>query len=205
MLFLTLLACYERVLTDARIDVRKEVVHVLSQQQGVDDQIEGAACTDVAGCLAALTNHLAEERSQLAAMAATDIVNGFYLRDGELDLVVAYTAPLSSELFAGGAPLQRVAAEVNGKQRVFAVVRQPLPDENARMTVSATGPHARLSLAEDGDLWTFTRGRPRVHLTYQNVRDGVDLVIDPWIQNIPGLEAALRADPRFLDPAGLRP
>ncbi len=205
MLFLTLLACYERVVMDARVDARHQTVRVVSQQQGVDDQIDGASCTDTAGCLAALDAHLAEERSQLTAMGASEIRNGFFLRDGELDLVNTYAVSLASELFAGGAPLRRVEAERKGKTRTFAAVLQAPPDATGRTMVRVSGPYTKLSLGDAGDLWTFTKGKPLVHLEYQNLSEGADVVIEPWIASIPGLVDALNASPLRLDPAGLLP
>ena len=169
MLLLTVLACYERVVMDARVDTRHQTVRVVSQLQGVDDQIDGARCTDATGCLAALDAHLAEERTELTTIGASEVRNGFFLRDGELDLVNTYAVSLASELFAGGAPLRRVEEVRSGKTRVFAAVLQAPPDATGRTTVQASGPYARLSLGEAGDLWTFRKGKPRVHLVYQNL------------------------------------
>lgn len=206
MLLFTLLACYERVVMDARIDVPHQTVRVLSQQQGLDNQVGGAsACGDAAACVAAIEAQLAEDRTQLAAASVTDLRNGVWIRDGELDLVSAYTAPFTSSLFEGGAPLRLLPQQVRGRSRPVMGLLVAPDGADVRATATATGPYTVLSLSDAGNLYLFPKGKPRVHFEHQNRSEGEDVVIEPWVASVPGLVEALGAKGLLLDPASVLP
>jgi len=205
MWLIALLGCYERVVMDVRVDAGRRTIEVLSQQQGLDQDVGGTRCEAAADCLQALRDQLAEERQQLGDAGATDIRNGVFLRDGELDLVTRYSAPYTSSLFAGGAPVQVVQRERRGAQRPVAIVFDAPDGAGERSTISFTGPHTSYDLGELGRMTTLPRGRPRVHIEHQLRSDGADVVVEPWVASVPGLVEAIGGSGLLLDPAGLVP
>lgn len=211
-----LAGCYERVVTDARIDVRREMVHVVVQRQSVDAQEGHGGCTDAPDCVTKLREVLDREAKELAAAGATDIVGGVALRGDELDIVQAYEAPLGSSLFDGDAILRRVTeTRPSGKIRVLPAVlvadELPTPGSGvgSRTTVTVDGPWRRFDLSGDpaAALWVLPRGRPEVHAVVERLNeDGTLAEIDPWVSGVPGLADALRASGLVVDvEAVLRP
>ena len=206
MLLFVLIGCYERVVMDARVDAHRGEVRLVVQEQGADNQIDSGACEGADGCLAAIRAHLATERTELEGQGARELVNGVFLRDGELDLVAAYTVSLDAKLLAGGGPLRMVTSvDGRGRSRSVVGVLQTPDTDDGRSTVTATGRYTRYDTGEAGVLWVFPRGKSTVHLEQQLRSDGQDAVVEPWVAGVPGLEAAIRTSGLLLDPATLIP
>lgn len=204
MLLLALVACYERVLLDVRVDTHGQEVCVVVQQQGVDDQIGESSCHTAAECLDAIKAHLAQERGELEGQGAHDVRNGVWLRDGELDFVSGYYAGFDAQLLAGGGPLRVVGTtDARGVSRKAAVIWQEPDGDGGRTTVRATGKVAAFTIQETGTLWTLGGAHPTAHLEYQVRSDGKDVVVEPWVAGVAGLTEAIQGSGLLLDPATL--
>jgi hypothetical protein len=203
MLLLALVACYEAVIVDARVDARHGTVHLVVRQQGLDPQVGETACTTADACLTAIRAQLARDREELTDYGATSVVNGVVLRDGELDLVSVYDAPLTARLFDTGSLLLRAPTEdQRGPQRAVAVLVQPPDDTQHRTVIRVDGRYRRYAIPDVGTVWTLDRGHPQVHLEYHLLADaGGDIVVEPWVAGVAGLDEGIRQGGLLLDPA----
>lgn len=215
-LVVLLSGCYERVVVDARIHARAGELELVVQRQAVDALEGHGGCSDAADCVTRIRETLDREARELAELGATDIVSGVAIRDGDLDLVAAYRAPLSAPLFGGGNVMRQVVeARPSGRLRTVAAVlaadEPPVegddgPLTGSRTTVTVDGPWRRYDVIgeEPASLWVFPRGRPRVHVEVALLGEGGQPAeIEPWIGGVAGLEDALRQSGLVVDPAAL--
>lgn len=202
MWFLLFVGCYERVIADITVSPARGTVTAVVQQQGWDDRFSGDGCGDAAACLAALQRERAERRDELVRGGATDVITGFVVREGELDLVERYTAPIDAKLFQDDAVVRAIGWQRGKRSDRVASLFVAAEEKETRTVVEATRGE-RWDLGELGTLWTFRRGRAQVHVVTEILDEGTPVQITPWLGERAGLLAALEASPLKLDPSTL--
>lgn len=206
--FLLLAACYDGATTRVHVDLKAGTTHVVQHlhnawpgEVGCEEK-EGVAPT-VASCVDGIRAKIGELKAELTTNGATVQKAGVILADGELDVLLDYTAKVGEKTTSEHGLTflwmeERSPAQIKkgkaGKRHVALAV---MPDSNGKDTLKVTGKYRQFTGSFGGDnieFYLFDGKAADIvsEWTYAGTPDAGESP-GAWLRTMPGLEDAIKA------------
>ncbi len=201
MILVLLLACYDKLVVTATVDVLADRV---SGESRLFNVWRGSVvCTDTPSCRDALAQEVHQHEATLREAGAIEVAGGLALRDGEVDLLMRWVFPLKDKVFANQtfmlvyeAPARGLLTRERRRPRAAFVWFE---DDSTQITVDRAPPAARVWTLPD----TPTRQglilpgkRATLQVTFQNLTPAKEPAHEAgWISRFMSLDDALRGVP----------
>ncbi len=201
MILALLLACYDKLVVTATVDVPAD--RVAGESRLYNIWRGSVVCTDTPSCRDALVQEVRQQEATLREAGAIDVAGGLALREGEVDLLMRWVFPLRDKVFANQTFLLLYEAPARGV--VTADRRRPMAafvwfeDQSTQITVDRAPAAARVWTLPD----TPTRQglvlpgkRSKLQVTFQNLSPAKEPAHEAaWLPRFMSLDEALVAVP----------